>query len=109
MSSTNKLVVIFRARHRPDIGADYLPTALSLRDKALAEYGCEEFVYATTPDGEEVAISFWPDQASIDAWRRDPRHHAAQCLNERWYASYFIQVGAITREYGRDGGCAGDA
>lgn len=109
MGSTNKLVVIFRARHRPDIGDDYLPTALSLRDKALAEYGCEEFVYATTPDGGEVAISFWPGQASIDAWRRDSQHAAAQRRNEQWYASYFIQVGEITREYGRDGGCAGDA
>ena len=56
--SAHSHVVIFRARHRPDIGDDYLPTAMALRDKALAEYGCQEFVYATTPEGEEIAISF---------------------------------------------------
>jgi quinol monooxygenase YgiN len=109
MSTSNKLVVIFRARHRPDIGDDYLPTTLALKDKALAEYRCEEFVYATTPDGDEIAISFWPDRASIEAWRQDPQHHAAQRLNARWYASYLIQVGVISREYGRDDGRASHA
>lgn len=97
--SDDKFVVIFRAAHRPDIGDDYLPTAMSLKDKALRDYGCEEFVYATTPEGEEVAISFWPDEQSIHAWRNDEDHRAAQRRNGRWYASFRIQVGRISRDY----------
>lgn len=95
-------VVIFRARHRADIGDDYLPTAMALRDKALAEYDCLEFVYATTPEGEEIAISFWPDAASIKRWKADQAHLAAQGNNARWYTAYRIQVGEIHRDYGRD-------
>jgi len=102
MSQTSKFVVIFRATHKPDIGDDYLSTAMSLRDKALANYGCEEFVYATTPEGEEIAISFWPDRDSILAWKNDEEHRAAQKRNPEWYSSYRIQVGEISRDYGRD-------
>ncbi len=98
---TTSHVVIFRARHRADIGDDYLPIAMGLRDRALADFGCLEFVYATTPDGEEIAISFWPDAASIQRWKADEEHRAAQGRNRDWYASYRIQVGEIHRDYGR--------
>jgi heme-degrading monooxygenase HmoA len=93
-------IVIFRAIHRPDIPSDYLPTALNLRDKALRDYGCLEFVYATTPEGEEVVLSFWPDTASIARWKADEEHRAAQRGQARWYTSYRIQVGEIHRDYG---------
>lgn len=93
-------VVIFRATPRPDIAADYLPTVLHLKDKALSDYGCLEFVYATTPTGEEIAITFWPDAASIARWKADEEHRAAQHGQARWYASYRIQVGEIHRDYG---------
>lgn len=96
----NSHVVIFRAKQVDDIDADYLPTVLQLKDKALTDYGCLEFVYATTPDGEEIAISFWPDAASIARWKRDTEHRVAQGNARRWYASYRIQVGEIHRDYG---------
>ncbi len=100
--ATQSHVVIFRARHRADIGDDYLPTAMALRDKALAEFDCLEFIYATTPEGEEIAISFWPDAASIQRWKAEQSHLDAQRNNERWYSSYRIQVGEIHRDYGRN-------
>jgi len=75
---------------------------MALRDKALADYGCQEFVYATTPEGEEIAISFWPDVESIQRWKAEQSHLAAQHNNERWYSSYRIQVGEIYRDYGRE-------
>jgi heme-degrading monooxygenase HmoA len=93
-------VVIFRATHRSDIAPDYLETALALRDRALRDFGCLEFVYATTPAGEEVVLSFWPDAASIARWKADEAHRAAQQGQARWYSSYRIQVGEIHRDYG---------
>ena len=95
-------VVIFRARHKPDSADDYLDTVLSLKDRALADYGCTEFVYATTPEGEEIALTFWPDEDSIRAWRTETSHRAAQRRHASWYASFRIQVGAIHRDYGRN-------
>ena len=95
-------VVIFRARHAAAASDPaYLETALTLRDKALAEYGCLEFVYATTPDGEEVALSYWPDEAAILRWKQDLEHRVAQQDGyAKWYSEFRIQVGQIERDYG---------
>jgi heme-degrading monooxygenase HmoA len=93
------IVVIFRAR-AAQMSDDYLPTALRMRDKAMQEYGCTEFVFAATPDGEEIALSYWPDQASIARWKRDQEHTAAQARGRHeWYASFRVEVAEIAREY----------
>lgn len=92
-------VVIFRATPHAELDADYLPTALKLRDKALADYGCLEFIYATTPDGDEIALSFWPDAESIRRWKADAEHLVAQRDQARWYSAYRIQVAEIVRDY----------
>lgn len=98
------IIVVFRAHPRTADDA-YLETALRMRDKALAEYGCTEFVYATTPEGEEVALSYWPDEASILRWKNDPEHQAAQAQGRSlWYTSYLVQVADITRAYAYDEG-----
>ncbi len=94
------VVVIFRA-HPHQMDDAYLATALAMRDKAIAEYGCKEFVFASTPDGEEVALSYWPDEASIVRWKRDQEHQAAQAKGRQtWYAKYRVQVATIQRDYG---------
>ena len=71
------IIVIFRAHARTQ-DENYRATALRMRDKAIAEYGCTEFVFAVTPDGEEVALSYWPDEASITRWKHDLKHQAAR-------------------------------
>ncbi|MGE3774500.1 MAG: antibiotic biosynthesis monooxygenase [Gammaproteobacteria bacterium] len=98
----SNIIVVFRARPR-EVDDAYMATALRMRDKALAEYGCTEFVYATTPDGEEVALSYWPDEASILRWKRDLEHQAAQAQGRSlWYASYLVQVAELKRAYAYD-------
>jgi heme-degrading monooxygenase HmoA len=47
-------------------------------------------------------LSYWPDEASIRAWRAHPEHRLAQQAGQdRWYASYTVQVATIAREYQR--------
>lgn len=100
----SSIIVVFRARARA-MDDEYMATALRMRDKALAEYGCTEFVFATTPDGEEVALSYWPDESSILRWKNDPEHRAAQAQGrDLWYASYLVQVADITRAYAYEDG-----
>jgi heme-degrading monooxygenase HmoA len=94
------IVVVFRARAK-EMDETYMPTALRMRDKAMTEYGCTEFVFATAPDGEEVVLSYWPDEASILRWKKDLEHQAAQQKGrEVWYSSYRVQVAEIHRDYG---------
>jgi heme-degrading monooxygenase HmoA len=59
-----------------------------MRNEALAEYGCAEFVSLQQGD-EEITLSYWPDAAYIQAWHSDLDHQTAQALGrQRWYSTY---------------------
>jgi len=91
-------VVIFRARVRVS-DAEYERVARRLRQLALEEFGCLRFIAATDDDGE-VAISYWPTQESIGAWRRHAEHVVAQETGrERWYDAYDVDVARVERSY----------
>lgn len=91
-------IVIFRAKIR-QLDAEYSATAQRMRELALNEFGCSEF-HAVMEGNEEVALSYWPDQASIQAWRAHPEHRKAQQLGkDKWYASYSVEVAKIERAY----------
>jgi len=45
-------------------------------------------------------VSYWPDEASIRAWKQHTDHLVAQRLGrERWYASYTVDIAEVTRHY----------
>ena len=91
-------VVIFRARAR-QLDADYAATAARMRDLALKDFGCLDFCAVTEGD-QEVALSYWPDEASIRAWKQHTDHLIAQQLGrERWYAWYSVEVAEVKRAY----------
>jgi heme-degrading monooxygenase HmoA len=91
-------VVIFRANVR-SLDAEYLETARRMRDIAISQFGCIEF-HSVTEGRDEVSLSYWPDEASIRAWKAHPEHVLAQQAGrERWYESYSVQVARIGREY----------
>lgn len=91
-------VVIFRARVR-QFDEEYARQAALLRALALEQYGCIEF-HATTEGAEEIALSYWPDLASIQRWKADSEHLMAQRFGqERWYARYTVEIGEIQRRY----------
>jgi heme-degrading monooxygenase HmoA len=91
-------VVIFRAQVRR-FDDEYSRTAARMRDLAIREFGCLEF-HSVTEGDEEVALSYWPDEQSIRAWRHHPEHVLAQQAGrDRWYERYSVQVAEVTREY----------
>jgi heme-degrading monooxygenase HmoA len=91
-------VVIFRATAQA-LDADYAAMAAQLRELALTRFGCLEFV-AVTEGSQEVALSYWPDEASIQAWKQHADHRMAQQLGrERWYSDYRVEVAQIQRRY----------
>ncbi len=91
-------VVIFRAKVRA-LDAEYSRVATRMRDLALSEFGCIEF-HAVIEGQNEVALSYWPSEEAIRAWKSHPEHVLAQKAGrERWYESYSVQVAAVTREY----------
>ncbi len=94
-------VVIFRAKVR-QFGPEYSAVAARMRELALGQFGCLEF-HAVTEGSNEVALSYWPNEDSIRAWKAQAEHVIAQQLGrERWYESYVVQVAQITRQYRHD-------
>jgi heme-degrading monooxygenase HmoA len=91
-------VVIFRAKVR-QTDAEYAQVATRMRELALTQFGCLEFT-AVTEGTDEIALSYWPTEAHIRAWKAHSDHVLAQQLGrERWYESYIVQVAEITRDY----------
>lgn len=95
-------VVIFRARLR-QLDEDYARAAARMRELATSEFGCTGF-HAVTEGRDEIALSYWPDEAAIRAWKAHPEHLLAQQAGrERWYESYSVEVAQVARRY-RGGG-----
>ena len=93
--------VIFKATINK-LNEAYSNTASRMREIAINEYGCSEFVSVTEGD-QEISISYWKEQEDIIKWKQDAEHIAAQELGKsEWYKSYQVQVVDIVREYRRD-------
>lgn len=91
-------VVIFRARTRT-LDSGYSAMAAQMRELALSKFGCLDFTAVTEGD-QEIALSYWPDEASIRAWKQHTDHLLAQRLGrERWYAAYSVEIAEVTRRY----------
>jgi heme-degrading monooxygenase HmoA len=91
-------VVIFRAKIAK-LDDEYNKVAQRLRDLALTEFGCLEF-HALTEGNDEIALSYWPDQDKIRAWKQHSDHLIAQELGKKdWYESYSVQVCEVKRQY----------
>ena len=91
-------VVIFRAQIKA-LDAEYNATAQTLRELALAEYGCHEFI-SFTEGNEEVALSWWDSLEQIKAWKNNAAHKAAQEKGRRdWYESVSVQVLESVKQY----------
>jgi len=74
-------------------------TARRLRDLAIDEYGCVEFISAVEGD-EEIAVSYWESEQQILRWREDPEHVKAQEMGRKlWYKSCQVQICKIERDY----------
>ena len=90
--------VIFRAQIKK-LDESYSDMANRMRELAIIEYGCIEFT-SSTEGNSELAISYWPNKESIQAWKNNPEHKRAQSLGKsRWYRSYQVQVVEVLHQY----------
>jgi len=90
--------VIFRAEIL-ELDAEYAAMARRMRDLAIDQYGCMEFV-ACTADNTEIAISYWENEEQIQQWKQNAEHMVAQEKGRtKWYGSYTVQVVEVVRAY----------
>lgn len=59
-------------------------------------------------DGLGITVSYWRDEASILAWKRDAEHQRAQQAGrETWYSQYEVRIAKVERAYGGPATAAG--
>lgn len=52
------------------------------------------------PDGLGITVSYWRDEAAIQAWKRDTEHEKAQRGGRAaWYERYSVRVAKVERAY----------
>jgi heme-degrading monooxygenase HmoA len=90
--------VIFRAEMN-EIDTDYSETSSRMRELAINEYGCIDFV-SVTEGNSEISISFWESEEQIEKWKLNSEHINAQILGRnKWYKRYSVEVVEVLREY----------
>jgi len=90
--------VIFRAEIL-ELDAEYAAMAKRMRDLAIDQYGCMEFV-ACTAGNTEIAVSYWESEEQIQRWKQNAEHLVAQEKGRsKWYGSYTVQVAEVVRAY----------
>jgi heme-degrading monooxygenase HmoA len=56
---------------------------------------------ARDADGLGLTVSYWRDEAAIQAWHQQADHLTAQAAGKaRWYRAYRVRVCRVEREYG---------
>lgn len=97
------LAVIFEVQAKPGLQQDYLDLAGELRPLLAEQPGfisIERFQSLTQP-GKILSLSFWQDEAAIQAWRQREEHRRAQTVGrEEVFSNYRLRVAQVLRDYG---------
>jgi heme-degrading monooxygenase HmoA len=94
------LVILFRSRLTDEAGEDYeeMEERLMERVRATPGSGFVQLKSYQAADGERLAVVWWKDAESLERWRTDLEHQAAQRLGkERWFSFYDLQVAQVLR------------
>lgn len=90
--------VIFRAEIL-QLDAEYAAMATRMRELAIKEYGCVEFI-SFIEGSSEVAMSYWESEEHIQQWKQNSEHLVAQEKGRsKWYKSYTVEVLEVVRAY----------
>jgi heme-degrading monooxygenase HmoA len=95
--------VIFTSRRTRDDGRAYGALAQRMVDLGSRYDGFLGIESVRDADGLGITVSYWRDEASILAWKRDTEHQKAQRGGrEAWYDRFEVRVAKVERAYGFD-------
>ena len=93
--------VIFEVE--PGRRQDYLDIAARLRpelEKIDGFISVERFE-SLTDKGKLLSLSFWRDEAAVQAWRNTMEHRRTQAKGRaRIFADYHLRIASVVRDYG---------
>jgi heme-degrading monooxygenase HmoA len=97
------IAVIFEVWPADGRKDDYLVIAASLRadlERIDGFISVERFQSLTDPD-KLLSLSFWRDEAAVQAWRTQDKHRTSQAQGRAGvFANYRLRVASVLRDYG---------
>ncbi len=97
------IAVIFEVEPAAGAQADYLARAAALRSELERVPGflsIERFESLSQP-GKLLSLSFWQDEAAVQAWREHGEHRLAQAAGRAGlFAACRLRVATVLRDYG---------
>jgi heme-degrading monooxygenase HmoA len=97
------IAVIFEVWPKADRKKDYLDIAADLRpllEKIDGFISIERFESLYEP-GKILSLSFFRDEAAVQAWRSTSQHRVAQAKGRGGiFANYRLRVAGVIRDYG---------
>ncbi|WP_459617777.1 antibiotic biosynthesis monooxygenase family protein [Bordetella sp. 2513F-2] len=97
------IAVIFEVEFQPGRRAEYLAIAAGLVESLRRIDGfisVERFESLSTP-GKLLSLSFWRDEAAVQAWRNLEMHREAQRAGRAGvFSDYRLRVAQVLRDYG---------
>jgi heme-degrading monooxygenase HmoA len=97
---TGAVAVIFLSIRNGDDADGYAIAARRMEEAAAAMPGFIGFIAARGSDGVGIAVSYWADEATAQAWRDQPDHaHVRDQGRAVWYDRYSVSIAEVTRAY----------
>ncbi len=97
------IAVIFEVEPAEGRRTEYLERAAALRESLEGHPGfisVERFESLATP-GKMLSLSFFEDEAAVEAWRNRAGHRAQQAAGRGGvFADYRLRVAEVRRDYG---------
>lgn len=91
-------VIFSSLRQGPDAG--YGETADRMMELAAQQAGYLGVESVRGPDGFGITVSYWRDEESIRAWKRDAEHAEARRRGRtEWYEHFELRVARVERAY----------
>jgi heme-degrading monooxygenase HmoA len=92
--------VIFTSK-RSDGDRGYDAMATRMVELGATQDGFLGIESARGADGLGITVSYWRDEATILAWKRNAEHQRAQAGGKAvWYAEYHVRIAKVERAYG---------
>lgn len=102
--------VIFSSQRTAEGDAAYGEAAQRMVELAAQQPGYLGVESTRGADGFGITVSYWTDEASILAWKRNLEHSAIREQGRRhWYAQFELRVARVERAYGGSRAEAGPA
>ena len=94
--------VVFSSQRNAHDDAGYADAAARMVDLASRQPGFLGVESSRDADGFGITVSYWTDEAAIQAWKRQADHAATRAYGRtHWYEHFELRVARVERAYGK--------